>query len=633
MANKSKVQSVEPDIADLVNGWLKSYGLDYKLEQASLNSEIDKALDEYHSKIGGKGGNRPDAKLLLKDKYGTFYPVLIEYKGYKDKLVKLDTDGIVDNKKDKNEPNYTNIKSYAVNGAIHYANAILHYTSYTRIIAIGVTGYKDEFGKLQHEIGVYYVSADKNNLGFGQRVGDYTDLSFLKTSHFDEFVEKLNELSLTQAEIDKLKEKREKEINISLVKLNNDIYKEETGLGENDRIYLVAATIIATLGAEGVKPLEKSDLGSSTESGETDGDKIIRKITSFLKKKQLPQQKQDLIIRTLSNTLVDENRNKPEGFLDENESFLNAENTISFGQDTATIFYQEKPYFTGDKIKVLVPKVYKFNKKNAQFFLASMNIAFSKFSWGSSRFNVDVLKEQVIMLPTKCDSIDFEFMESFIEELEAERIKELEAERIEELEAYLSVSGLKDTQLTADELSAVNDLISKNIEFKPFCYDVIFDKIVQGRRLKKDDQIAGDIPFIMAGVTNTGVVGYISNPVASFPKNSITIDIFGNAFYRNYDFGAGDDTGVYWSEKSDYSKEIMLFLTCSMGKSIENKFSYGKKLRSSQSFKFKMQLPVKNEQPDYELMSTLISAIQKLVIADVVKFSDEKIKATKQVVG
>lgn len=185
MANKSKVQSVEPDIADLVNGWLKSYGLDYKLEQASLNSEIDKALDEYHSKIGGKGGNRPDAKLLLKDKYGTFYPVLIEYKGYKDKLVKLDTDGIVDNKKDKNEPNYTNIKSYAVNGAIHYANAILHYTSYTRIIAIGVTGYKDEFGKLQHEIGVYYVSADKNNLGFGQRVGDYTDLSFVKLARVD----------------------------------------------------------------------------------------------------------------------------------------------------------------------------------------------------------------------------------------------------------------------------------------------------------------------------------------------------------------------------------------------------------------------------------------------------------------
>lgn len=28
----AKMQSIEPNIADLVNGWLKSYGLDYKLE-------------------------------------------------------------------------------------------------------------------------------------------------------------------------------------------------------------------------------------------------------------------------------------------------------------------------------------------------------------------------------------------------------------------------------------------------------------------------------------------------------------------------------------------------------------------------------------------------------------------------
>ena len=66
----AKAQSVEPNIADLANGWLKSYSLPYKLEQESLNSEIDKALDDYYSKSGGKGGNRPDAKLLLQDKNG-----------------------------------------------------------------------------------------------------------------------------------------------------------------------------------------------------------------------------------------------------------------------------------------------------------------------------------------------------------------------------------------------------------------------------------------------------------------------------------------------------------------------------------------------------------------------------------
>ena len=71
MAKKKTIQSIEPNIADLANGWLKSYKLEYKLEQENLNSEIDKALNDYYSKNGGAGGNRPDAKLLLKDKNGS----------------------------------------------------------------------------------------------------------------------------------------------------------------------------------------------------------------------------------------------------------------------------------------------------------------------------------------------------------------------------------------------------------------------------------------------------------------------------------------------------------------------------------------------------------------------------------
>lgn len=306
----SKIQSVEPNIADLVNGWLKDYNLDYKLEQESLNSEIDKALNEYASKSGGTGGNRPDAKLLLQDKALNYYPILIEYKGYKDKLVKLDSNNQVDNKTSKNEPNYGNINSYAVNGAVHYANAILHYTSYTDVIAIGVTGYKDYKDELQYSIGVYFVS--KDNLGIGQKVDDYTDLSFLKKENFDDFIRKIKELSLTQEELEELREQREKEINASLVKLNNDIYKDEKGLSETDRVYLVASSIIATLGIPGkVSPLEKADLRSSKEKGNTDGEIMVRKINAFLSNKELPSNKKDLIIRTLSNTLLSDNINRP----------------------------------------------------------------------------------------------------------------------------------------------------------------------------------------------------------------------------------------------------------------------------------------------------------------------------------
>lgn len=308
---KKKVQSIEPNIADLANGWLKSYQLDYKLEQESLNMEIDKALHDYFSKNGGAGANRPDAKLLLQNSKLNYYPILIEYKGYKDKLVKLDSSNQVENKTVKNEPNFKHINSYAVNGAVHYANALLHHTSYTDIIAIGMTGYKDDFGKIQHQIGVYYVS--KKNLGAGQEVGKYTDLSFLAPDNFDSFIEQVEALSLTQEELDKLKEKREQEISASLTKLNNDIYQHEKGLGENDRVYLVAASIIATLGIPGkVAPLEKDDLKSLEEEGNTDGDIILRKIKAFLKEKQLPQAKKDLIIRTLQNTLTSENINKAE---------------------------------------------------------------------------------------------------------------------------------------------------------------------------------------------------------------------------------------------------------------------------------------------------------------------------------
>lgn len=308
---KEKIQSVEPDIADLANGWMKSYGLDYKLEQASLNTEIDKALDEYYSKSGGSGGNRPDAKLLLQDKNMNYYPVLIEYKGYKDKLVKLDNNGQVENRNTKNEPIYKNINSYAVNGAVHYANALLHYTSYTDIIAIGITGYKDENGKLLYSMGVYYVS--RSNYGVGQKIDDYTDLSFLKTENFDSFIEKIRNLQLSPKELEKLREKREKEIDASLVKLNNDIYQNEKGLGENDRVYLVAASIISTLGIPGkVAPLEKSDLKSSSEEGNKDGDIMVRKITAFLNEKNLPKEKRELIIRTLQNTLTTDNINKVE---------------------------------------------------------------------------------------------------------------------------------------------------------------------------------------------------------------------------------------------------------------------------------------------------------------------------------
>ena len=156
----------------------------------------------------------------------------------------------------------------------------------------------------------------------------------------------------------------------------------------------------------------------------------------------------------------------------------------------------------------------------------------------------------------------------------------------------------------------------KAVKWGNFSISQVFNKVVQGRRLKKDDQLPGNIPFVMSGTTNTGVVGYISNPVATFPANSITVDIFGNAFYRGYQFGAGDDTGVYWNTEKNFSKETMLFFTIAINRSLHGKFSYGKKLRSSQSLDIKIKLPITNTgEIDYTFMETFIRELAAYLTA------------------
>ena len=318
--------------------------------------------------------------------------------------------------------------------------------------------------------------------------------------------------------------------------------------------------------------------------------------------------------------------------------FVNAENlnesgVWSLGLLQMDFFYRRKKWYAGQFVRKIIPK-FDLTESSILFFSTILNQQ-KKVLLSVLVRNVDEtfnnlqiqlpLKENALAFSNPCDNIkniDFDFMESFIRELEEERIRELNA--------YLLATGLKDYALSSEEEKALEAF--RTVQWGEFEFKQIFNNIKQGRRLKKEDQKEGTIPFVMSGTTNTGVVGYISNPVASFPSNSITVDIFGNTFYRNFDFGAGDDTGVYWNDKENYSKDEMLFFTAAMGKSLFGKFDYGNKLRSSQSFDIKMQLPTKNNKPDYATMETFINAVEKLVIKDVVLYADSKIKATENVV-
>ena len=112
------------------------------------------------------------------------------------------------------------------------------------------------------------------------------------------------------------------------------------------------------------------------------------------------------------------------GFINEDDEYLNEGNTIAFGQDTATMFYQEKRYFTGDKIKIIKSKNNKLNKINAHFFITMMTRSFSSFSWGGSSFNVNIIGNQTIQLPiTDNNQPDYQLMDTLMSAIQKLVIK------------------------------------------------------------------------------------------------------------------------------------------------------------------------------------------------------------------
>ena len=309
-------------------------------------------------------------------------------------------------------------------------------------------------------------------------------------------------------------------------------------------------------------------------------------------------------------------------------------NIITFSDTTTSdsIFYQPNDFIGYSHVQGMFPYE-EWNKYSLLYFVICFRTATKgKFDYGN-KFNRDKAKEILVTVPYYNKKPAFKYMESYIKALEAERIETLEAERIETLDAYLMVAKLKDYHLNENDKRILNEFdLLYNIKTSFVTMKKLFPNIQQGRRLKKDDQFDGALPFVMAGTTNTGVVRKIGNNIQSFPRHSLTIDIFGNTFYRNYEFGAGDDTGVFWNE-SVKDTGALLYLKTVIEKSLVGKYDFGNKLRASQTHRFEFRVPMQNGAIEYQFMSDFIKVIEKIVIKDLVKFTDKKISLTKEVVG
>ena len=318
MAIQKQEKSCEERVEDSVKRFLDSNKIHYYTKTQSINEEINYALERYPSKRGGEGKNYPDIKLFLNTSTLRKIPVMIECKGIKGRLAKFASTKTTNTKSEKGvnierelenttkegKPHFSNISNYALNGAVHYANAILDYTqSYDEVIAIGINGY-DESG-LKLEYAFYYLN--RKNLSYPKKIGDFSDLSCLSKEHLSEFISKIDTLTLNEKEQEKITLDLENDTEIKLNSLNQFLH-DDLAINANDRVALLVGMIMAAQGVKDkVAPLKISELTGEQGDKTNDGQKFLSKIDDFLTQKALPKEKIESILNELRRVFISSN--------------------------------------------------------------------------------------------------------------------------------------------------------------------------------------------------------------------------------------------------------------------------------------------------------------------------------------
>jgi len=284
-------------------------------------------------------------------------------------------------------------------------------------------------------------------------------------------------------------------------------------------------------------------------------------------------------------------------------------------------FYRQFDYkmVTHARVFSLQPKKMVSNSQglfmvNSLHFLSSMFGYENMCSWSK-------IKDETIQLPARNGEIDYEFMDRFIAELKA----------------YLTITGLEDYTLTPEEEQAIKDFEAGNVKWGEFDVIKIFDVRNAGNILANEIvEGSGSTPYLCASRENNAVSSYISYREDLLTEGNC-IFIGGKTFvvtYQECDFFSNDSHNLtlrlYDSEHRIKLKQLYL-ATC-VNKSLGHKYSWGNSVSNRKIQKDKIMLPCINRQVDFSKMETFISAVQKLVIKDVVLYADREIEATQQVV-
>ena len=233
----------------------------------------------------------------------------------------------------------------------------------------------------------------------------------------------------------------------------------------------------------------------------------------------------------------------------------NKGNTITCSDTTLgadTMFYKQNDFIGYSHIQHLVPKIKPFNKSIASVIISACKVSTSKQYDYGNKFNRESMNKTKIQLPTKNGKIDFDFMESFIANLEAERIADLEA--------YLLATGLKDYTLTDEEQQVLDDFENGIIEFSEFRIGELFEINSYKKRFDANKVVISEVgkPYVVRTSLNNGVRGYINEDeqylnegnTISFGQDTATM------FYQEKPYFTGDKIKIVKSKVPFVTQEV-----------------------------------------------------------------------------
>ncbi len=293
------------------------------------------------------------------------------------------------------------------------------------------------------------------------------------------------------------------------------------------------------------------------------------------------------------------------------------------GANTGVMYYQPNEFTVlQDSYAIKHTRKDDTSKNEYMFFVSVLQKTIrGNYTW-SEKAGWERIKNEKVSIPIALNgTVSYSYMEQYITMLEEEKMLQVDK--------FLKDSGLNDTTLTAEETSALEKFRNGEVKFEERKIGELFscktgDVDVQRCHLNGKGTI-----YINSGVTDLGIIGKTDMKARIFPANTITIDMFGNAYYRDFEYKMATHAHVFSLSHLDdkLNKENGLYICASLGY-FTQLFSFNDMCNWSKMKDKKVCLPQRQDGDiDYTFMQHFISALEKLVIRGVVKYKDKVLNA------